>query len=75
MNTQTITYGSLINEGRAEIPNFSNVLARLWDDNGVKKNQFFLFSGNYVIEILVFPADSLLMKEFDKISGSITIIN
>lgn len=75
LNTQTITYGSLINEGRAEIPNFSNALARLWDDNGVKKNQFFLFSGNYVIEILVFPADSLLMKEFDKILGSITVIN
>lgn len=74
-NTQTATYGSLINEGKAQIPNFPNALVKLWDDNGVKKNQFFLISGNYVIEILVFPSDSALMKEFDKILGSITIVN
>ncbi len=75
LNTQIVTYGLLINEGRAEIPNFSNALVRLWDDNGVRKNQFFLISKGSVIEILAFPSDSPLMKEFDKILGSITIIN
>lgn len=75
LNTQAISYGLLINQGRAEIPNFSNAWVKLWDDNGVKKNQFFLFSGNYVIDILVFPSDSLLMREFDKIFGSIMVIN
>ena len=75
LNTQTVTYGFLINQGRAEIPNFLNAWVKLWDDNGVKKNQFFLISEGNVIEILVFPSDSSLMKEFDKILGSITIIN
>ncbi len=75
LNSQAVAYGSLINQGRAEISNFSNAWVKLWDDRGVKKNQFFLISEGNVIEILVFPSDSLLMQEFDKILGSITIIN
>lgn len=81
---QTITYGNLINQGLAEIPNVDSAYVKVFNDNRVqnssadaqssgqvRKMQFFLFKGDKVIKILVYPADSPLMKEFDKIVGSI----
>jgi len=75
LNTQSSTYGSLLNEGKAEIPNFPNALVKLWNDNGVKRDQFFLISQGNVIEILASHSDSALMKDLDKILSTITVVN
>lgn len=67
------TSGLLIKEGLAQVPNVDIAYVKVFDDSGIKKLQFFLFKGNSAVKILVYPADSALMKEFDNILGSVKI--
>jgi tetratricopeptide (TPR) repeat protein len=74
---QTEKYGNLINQGKALIPNFKEAYVRVWNDpkdsTGAQKLEFFLFQGTKVIKVLVSPANSPLMKEFDSILGSLKV--
>lgn len=72
LNTQTDRYGSLETQHSASVPNQEEAYVRVWNDQ-VKKLQVFLFQGDQVIKILVSPADSPLIKQFDSILGSIQL--
>lgn len=72
------TYGTLVNQGPAKIPNFEKAYVKVWEApiSADKSNQrdtlqFFLFKGERVIEVLVSPADSPEMRVFDQILGSL----
>lgn len=74
--SQKQSFGTLINQGLAQIPNFDQSYARVWDpvpDGTGQKLEFFLFKGGKAVNILVYPANSELMVEFDKLIGSIKI--
>lgn len=70
LKSQTQLYGTLINQGLAQIPNFPQAYVKIWEDFGTQKMEFFLFQGNKVVKILVHPSDSPLMKVFDQIIQS-----
>ncbi len=65
------TYGKLINQGLAQIPNFDKAEVKIWQDGDIKKNQFFLYRDGQVLTVLVYPADSKEMSVFDKIITSL----
>lgn len=65
------TYGKLIDEGQAKIPNSDQAYVKVWDDNGIKKYEFDIFRDKNVFNILVYPADSPLMTEFDQLISSL----
>lgn len=67
------TYGTLTQQGNALIPNFDLAYVKIWSDRGISKNQFFLIKGNKVFEILVYPSNSDLMRQFDQIVTSLII--
>ena len=79
----TKSYGKLVNQGLANIPDTDFAFVKVWDpgtslrpasSGGQPKLQFFLFKGDTVIEIVVFPGDSVFMKQFDGILETIEII-
>lgn len=72
---QKETYGNLINQGPAKIPNIDYAYLKQWDDKGIKKYQFFIFKKNIVIKAFVFPADSSLMSLFDEITNLIVFLD
>ncbi len=76
LKSQTLEFGKLVNQGLAQIPNVDSAFVRVWDpapDDTGQKLEFFLFKGEKVIHILVYPANSPLMKEFDLILRSIKV--
>lgn len=74
LNNQKVTYGTLINQGLAQIPNMDYAYVRIWIlENSTQMDQFFLFSNGKVIEARVSPSNSSLMREFDGIVSAIKI--
>ncbi len=71
LKTQTQTYGELVNEGPAKFPNVDQAYARLWQTQGVKRFEFFLFQGDAVFQVLVGPMDSAKMADFDQIMSTL----
>lgn len=65
--------GVLKNQGLAKIPNFDKAFVNVYELASKPKLQFFLSGGQKIVEVLVFPSNSPLMPEFDKILGSIKI--
>ncbi len=71
------TFGLLKNQGSAKIPQFDNSFVKVWQDpveGDILKLQFFLLKGSDILEILVYPADSPLMGQFNEILASIKIV-
>ncbi|MEK7497710.1 MAG: DUF2723 domain-containing protein [Patescibacteria group bacterium] len=68
-----VTYGSLIQEGQAQIPNSDQTNIKVWNDRGVKKYEFDIFRGENVFNVLVYPADSPLMAEFDQLISTLEL--
>lgn len=73
LNQQTETFGQLVNQGLAQIPNVQAAYVKFFNDNKIQKLQFFLFKGDKVLKILVYPSDSTQMKIFEKIISSLQI--
>ncbi|MBI2595281.1 hypothetical protein HYW46_00925 [Candidatus Daviesbacteria bacterium] len=79
LSGQTEKFGVLNKEGLGSVPNFDQTVVRVWQDPApdgagqVAKLQFFLFKGDQVVKILVYPADSPLMEQFNLVLGSIRI--
>jgi tetratricopeptide (TPR) repeat protein len=71
ISSQTKVYGTLTNQGLAKIPTVDYAYVKVWNDNGVQKMQFFLFKDADVLEVIVYPADSSEMREFDNILVSL----
>jgi hypothetical protein len=65
------SHGTLVQEGQAKIPNSDQASIRIWDDGGIKKYEFNIFRGGNVFNVLVYPANSPLMSEFDQIVGTL----
>ena len=63
------------NQGPAKIPNFERAYVNIYEVNLKPKLHFFLQENQKVVEVLVHPADSTLMPEFDKILGSLRFEN
>lgn len=74
---QKQTYTTLVNEGKAFIPGFDEAHVRVWDDSqsqsGKSKLEFFLLKGGKVVHVLVGPADSVQMQNFDLVLGSLKL--
>ena len=73
INSQTKDYGTLVNQGLAKIPIVDYAYVKVWNNNNVKKMQFFLFKDKNILEVIVYPANSAEMKEFDKIIGTLKL--
>ncbi len=73
ISSQKGTYGTLIHQGLAQIPNVDVAYVRFWNKDDVKLYEFFLFKKNTVLIITVSPADSPLMQDFDEIVKSMKI--
>ena len=73
LKTETQTYGELVNEGPAKFSNVEEVYARLWQTEGVKRFEFFLFKETVVLQVLVGPVDSANMAEFDQIMTTLDV--
>jgi tetratricopeptide (TPR) repeat protein len=68
LGSQQTLYGILINQGLAKIPNMDFAYVKIWIlSNSTQMDQFFLFTNGKVIEVRVSPANSILMKTFDRI--------
>lgn len=75
IKNQDKSYGILVNQGLARIPNVDYAYVKVWNlSNSVQMMQFFFFSGNKILEARVSPSNSPLMKIFDQIVSSIKII-
>ncbi len=74
INNQKTSYGTLVNQGLAQIPLVDYAYAKIWTlSNSNQMIQFFLFSSNKVLEIRVSPSNSPLMKTFDQIVSSLNL--
>ncbi|OGE30356.1 hypothetical protein A2631_01110 [Candidatus Daviesbacteria bacterium RIFCSPHIGHO2_01_FULL_44_29] len=62
--------GRVIKQGLAQIPNVDSAKVVVWSSNLL---QFFLTKGKTTIEVIVSPADSVLMKVFDRTISSLKI--
>ncbi len=72
LNNQKASYGTLVNQGLAQVPSVDYAYVKVWSlDSSQQMMQFFLFSSNKVLEVRVSPSNSPMMKEFDKIVGSL----
>lgn len=67
------SFGTLQNQGPAQVPNFDSSYIKQWLDKGVSKYQLFLFKGENIIEVLAYPADSSLMQDFNQILNTLKI--
>lgn len=74
ITTQTTSYGTITKEGAALIPNFDSAYVRIWQNANTQRMQFFLFSGDRVIEVRVSPPDPHFMPYFDAIVETIHIL-
>lgn len=68
---QEDSFGRLLEQGLAKIPNTDIAYVRVWSSNGKSQLEFFLFKADVVLRILVGPADSPQMKVFDAIVASL----
>jgi tetratricopeptide (TPR) repeat protein len=74
LGSQQTLYGILINQGLAKIPNMDFAYVKIWIlSNSTQMDQFFLFTNGKVIEVRVSPANSILMKTFDRIIGGMKL--
>lgn len=73
LGKQKRVFGQLLEQGPAKIPNTDYAHVKVWNNQGVSTLEFFLFKGNVVLRIVVFPSDSPLMKYFDELVTSITL--
>ncbi len=65
--------GLLIKQGQAQIPGFDRSEVKIYRQGSTQLMQFFLTQGGKDIQVVVFPADSLLMSEFDRIISSLKL--
>jgi len=75
LSRQNEVYGTLVNQGLAQIPDMDTAYVKVFQDQGIQKMQFFLFKTNKVVKILVYPSDPPKMKVFDKIIQTLKIEN
>lgn len=74
INNQKTSYGTLVNQGLAQIPSVDYAYVKVWKlSNSTQMMQFFLFSSNKVLEIRVSPSNTPLMKTFDEIISSLKL--
>lgn len=66
-------FGKLVGKGPARVPNVEEAYVKVFKDDEVDKLEFFLSQNEVVLKILVYPANSPKMQEFDKLLGSIRI--
>ncbi|MFA5932496.1 MAG: tetratricopeptide repeat protein [Microgenomates group bacterium] len=71
LKTQTESYGNLVNQGLAQIPDFDYAYVKVFKEGEVEKMLFYLFKGEKIIKILVYPVNTELMKQFDSIVTSL----
>ncbi|MBI2595291.1 tetratricopeptide repeat protein [Candidatus Daviesbacteria bacterium] len=77
LKSKKATFGLLKNQGPAKIPQFDDSFVKVWQDpqdGDILKLQFLLLKGEDILEVLVYPADSPLMRQFDEILASIKIV-
>lgn len=65
--------GELLRQGRADIPNIEVAFAKIFEGSDGQKIQFFLFKGDKVVKVLVWPFTSPLMRRFDAIVNTLKI--
>ncbi|KKQ66726.1 MAG: hypothetical protein US86_C0004G0044 [Candidatus Daviesbacteria bacterium GW2011_GWA2_38_24] len=71
---QKSEFGTLKNQGLAKVPFTDYSYVKVWEDSLVgNRLQFYLFKGDKVVEMVVYPTTSPLMKQFDGILGSIRL--
>lgn len=73
MKDQKTSYGQLLQQGLAKIPNVDIAYVKVWSQNGISILEFFLFKADIMLHITVGPADSPMMKTFDAIISSISL--
>jgi len=74
LTQQATLSGQLLEQGLAKIPNTDVAYVRVWSNDNKTKLQFFLFIADAVVEIIVGPADSPSMKDFDAIVSSLKLL-
>ncbi|MBI2011731.1 hypothetical protein HYS91_03105 [Candidatus Daviesbacteria bacterium] len=72
------SYGKLINQGEALIPNFDKAYVRVWEDRQQAQStkqilEFFLFKNTKLVKVVVYPASSDRMIQFESIITSLKI--
>ena len=72
--SQATIAGQLLQQGQAKIPNTDIAFVKVWSDAGKTNLQFFLFIADAVVEIIVGPADSPRMRDFDAIASSLKLL-
>lgn len=71
-NSSTIlSLGKLIQEGRASIPSAEFSYIKIWDNQGEKIANFFLFKKQVVIEVIISPFDENTISDLNLILNSI----
>ena len=74
LGSQATLSGQLLEQGLAKIPNTDVAYVKVWSNESKTKLQFFLFIADAVVEIIVGPADSPSMKDFDAIVSSLKLL-
>ncbi len=74
LGSQATLSGQLLEQGLAKIPNTDVAYVKVWSNENKTKLQFFLFISDAVVEIIVGPADSPSMKDFDAIVSSLKLL-
>ncbi len=69
-----ITYGSMQNVGPAKLNKWDNAQVKVWLDGKINRLQFFLFKGDKVVLVTVWPSNSKQMKAFDTIIDSLQLL-
>lgn len=72
--SQATIAGQLLEQGLAKIPNTDVAYVKVWSQESKTKLQFFLFIADAVVEIIVGPADSPSMRDFDAIISSLKLL-
>lgn len=73
LKDQKTSYGQLLQQGLAKIPNVDIAYVKVWSQNEISTLEFFLFKADVVLHVTVGPADSPMMKTFDAIISSISL--
>ena len=67
LNLQPKVQGTIISQGLASVPNFDSAYVVVFKDQKTDKMKLFLLKGTKVVNVLVYPVDSPLMKSFDEL--------
>lgn len=66
--------GKMVNQGLAQIPKMDYAYVKIYSlERDRQLMQFFLFKGDKVVEVRVSPTTTELMRDFDKIIGSLDL--